>query len=266
MLLRRALSSASGLPRRLDGKVAIVTASTDGIGLSIARRLAADGANVMISSRKRSNVESAVKTLQSEFGDKIAGQRCHVGHAEHRQSLLDMTIQRWGGVDILVSNAAVNPYFGMTIDCPEEAWDRIFDTNVKASFLLSKLCVPEIRKRGGGNVVFVSSIAAYTPIPGLGPYSISKTALLGLTKALSSELACDSIRVNCVCPGVVKTKFSSALTETDSVAEEIMRDIPQQRFGEPSDIAGTVSFLCSEDASYITGESIVVSGGMKSRL
>ena len=189
----------------------------------------------MLSSRKEANVQRALEEL-AEFGsDRVAGVSCHVGKADDRKRLLSETLKRFGGrVDFLVSNAASNPFFGHTLDCSEDAWDKIFDTNLKAAFLLTKEIVPTMLKTGGGSIVFTSSIGAYTPLAvtinsyflytykqmafkpcmfkGLGPYSVSKTALLGLAKALSAELAPNGIRVNCVAPGVVPTKFASAVS------------------------------------------------------
>lgn len=250
---------------KLSGKIAVVTASTDGIGFSIAQNLARHGAKVMISSRKEANVAKAVAELESE-GLEVAGRVCHVGKAGDRESLLSNTVDRFGGLDILVSNAAVNPYFGPTLGCPEEAWDKIFDVNIKSAFLLFKSCVPLFEARGGGSAVFVSSIGGFVPIPALGPYSVSKTALFGLTKALASEVAQDNIRVNCIAPGIVKTKFASALTDNDDIAEKVLENVPLNRFAKPDEMGGVVSFLVSDEASYVTGETIVLAGGMSSRL
>ncbi|XP_060031293.1 dehydrogenase/reductase SDR family member 4 isoform X2 [Erinaceus europaeus] len=171
-----------------------------------------------------------------------------------------------GGVDILVSNAAVNPFFGNLMDVTEEVWDKILEINVKAAALLTKAVVPEMEKRGGGSVVIVASIAGYSPFPGLGPYNVSKTALLGLTKNLAIELAQRNIRVNCLAPGLIQTSFSSVFWK-DKAREESMKEFMRiSRIGKPEDCAGIVSFLCSEDASYINGETIVVGGGTPSRL
>ncbi|XP_076449875.1 dehydrogenase/reductase SDR family member 4-like [Babylonia areolata] len=251
--------------KKLAGKVAIVTASTEGIGLAIARRLCQDGAKVMISSRKQKNVDGAVTQLRNESLD-VAGVVCHVANKEHRARLIEETVSKFGGIDILVSNAAANPYFGTLLDTPEAAWDKIFDTNVKATFFLCKDVVPYLEKRGGGSIVLVSSRAGFVPETTIGAYSISKTALLGLTKALAPELASSNIRVNCLAPGLIKTKFSKALWESDSTLEEIHRGIPMHRAGVPEECAGVVSFMVSEDSSYMTGETIVVSGGLSSRL
>ncbi|XP_036893346.1 dehydrogenase/reductase SDR family member 4 isoform X4 [Sturnira hondurensis] len=259
--------ASSKVARRdpLSNKVALVTASTDGIGLAIARRLAQDGAHVVISSRKQQNVDRTVAALQGE-GLSVTGTVCHVGKAEDRERLVAMAVKLLGGIDILVSNAAVNPFFGNLMDVTEEVWDKILDINVKATALMTKAVVPEMEKRGGGSIVIVTSIAAYTPLPGLGPYNVSKTALVGLTKNLAIELAQRNIRVNALAPGLIKTNFSQVLWMDKAKEENIKEALRIRRLGKPEDCAGIVSFLCSEDASYITGETVVVGGGAPSHL
>ncbi|XP_044735950.1 dehydrogenase/reductase SDR family member 4-like [Chrysoperla carnea] len=250
---------------RLSGKVAVVTASTDGIGYAIARRLAQEGAKVMVSSRKEKKVNETVQKLTNE-GLSVAGQVCHVSNAEHRQSLFKNTKEKFGGIDILVSNAAANPSVGSVLDCDEPSWDKIFDVNVKSSFLLAKEVLPYLRERKGGSIIFVSSIAGLQPFQLLGAYSVSKTALLGLTKAAAESLATENIRVNCLAPGIIETKFSSAITDNEISRNASLEKIPMQRFGTIEEMGGVVAFLVSDDASYITGETIVASGGMQSRL
>ncbi|XP_043411786.1 dehydrogenase/reductase SDR family member 4 isoform X1 [Prionailurus bengalensis] len=259
--------ASSGMARQgpLANKVALVTASTDGIGFAIARRLARDGAHVVVSSRKQQNVDRAVAALQGE-GLSVVGTVCHVGKAEDRERLVATAVNLHGGIDILVSNAAVNPFFGNIMDATEEMWDKILNINVKATALMTKAVVPELEKRGGGSVVIVASIAAYTPFPGLGPYNVSKTALLGLTKNLAKELVQRNIRVNCLAPGLIKTSFSRVLWMDKEREESIKETMQITRIGKPDECAGIVSFLCSEDASYITGETVVVGGGTPSRL
>ncbi|XP_060575584.1 dehydrogenase/reductase SDR family member 4-like [Ruditapes philippinarum] len=249
---------------KLTGKVAIVTASSDGIGLAIAQRLAEDGAKVMISSRKKQNVDKAVKELR-EKGLSVSGIVCHVAKKEHRQKMIEQTVNEFGGIDLLVSNAAVNPIFGPILDSNEDAWDKIFEVNVKSTFFLIKEVVPYIEKRGGGSVVIVSSNAGYTPSEVMGAYSISKTALIGMTKVLVPQLASMNIRVNCIAPGVIKTRFSETLWKNE-FSKEFMGRIPLKRFGEVQECAGIVSFYLSNDAAYITGETTVISGGMSGRL
>ncbi|KAJ8964515.1 hypothetical protein NQ314_004810 [Rhamnusium bicolor] len=250
--------------KRLYGKIAVVTASTDGIGLAIAQRLAQEGAKVIISSRKENNVQEAVKKLCSE-GLDVKGLVCHVSKAADRQKLFEEA-HKIGGLDILVSNAAVNPEVGDVLDCSENSWDKIFEVNVKSSFLLAKEAVPLLRQSKAGRIIFISSIAGFQPFDLLGAYSVSKTALLGLTKAAALQLAPDDITVNCIAPGVIKTKFSSALTSNEDAELEILSRIPLNRLGKPHDISGAVAFLASDDGAYITGENIVIAGGMASRL
>ncbi|XP_040272821.1 dehydrogenase/reductase SDR family member 4-like [Bufo bufo] len=252
-------------PRKLEGKVALVTASSEGIGLAIARRLAQDGARVLVSSRKQQNVDKAVQELKRE-GLDVEGTVCHVGKDEDRVKLVNTAVQKFGGIDILVSNAAVNPFFGNILDSTDEVWEKILDINVKATFLLVKLVVPKMLERGGGSIVIVSSVGGFMPFPALGPYSVSKTALLGLTKALAPELTPLNIRVNCLAPGLIRTKFSYALWKDESVLDQLKVKLGISRIGEPEECAGAVSFLCSPDASYVTGETIVVAGGGQSRL
>lgn len=198
--------------RRLEGKICVVTASSDGIGFAIAKRLGAEGAKVVVSSRKQSNVDEAVKTLKDQGINDVLGVTCHVAKESDRKKLFDQTIKKFGGIDILVSNAAVNPSVGSVLDSSEEVWDKIFDVNVKSSYLLAKEVKPYILQRGGGSIVFISSIGGYQPFDLLGAYSVSKTALFGLTKAAALECVRDNIRVNCVAPGVIETKFSSAVS------------------------------------------------------
>uniref|UniRef100_A0A665V3K3 Dehydrogenase/reductase SDR family member 4-like n=1 Tax=Echeneis naucrates TaxID=173247 RepID=A0A665V3K3_ECHNA len=249
----------------LAGKVAIVTASTDGIGLAAAQALGKRGAHVVVSSRKQTNVDKAVALLQGQ-NIQVTGTTCNVGEGKEREKLVQMTLEKCGGIDILVSNAAVNPFFGNIMDSTEDVWDKILSVNVKSSFLMTKLVVPHMEKRGGGNVVFVSSVAGYQPMQALGPYSVSKTALLGLTRALAPDLAQSNIRVNCVAPGVIKTRFSSALWQNEDIMDEFKKQLSIKRIGEPEEIGGVIAFLCSDEASYITGETITVTGGINCRL
>ncbi|KAK9743627.1 hypothetical protein QE152_g8422 [Popillia japonica] len=251
--------------RRLVGKTAIVTASTDGIGLGIAQRLGQEGANVVISSRKQKNVDAAVEKLKAK-GLKVVGITCHVAKAEDRQKLYEHAEATFGGIDILISNAATNPTMGAVLDCEESAWDKIFEVNVKASYLLAKEVLPYFNKKNGGKIIFVSSVGGYHPSELLGAYSVSKTALLGLTKAAAIQLAKDNIQVNCLAPGIVQTKFADALTSSEVARSEALFRIPLNRFGTPSDMGAAVAFLASDDANYITGETIVVAGGMASKL
>ncbi|XP_070574115.1 dehydrogenase/reductase SDR family member 4-like [Ptychodera flava] len=260
----RMVSTSVGATK-FDGKVAVVTASTDGIGFAIAKKLARDGARVMISSRKQANVDKALEKLKSENLD-VSGMVCHVGKAEDRTKLFRTTAEHYGGIDMLVSNAAVNPQYGSIFETTEPVWDKLFDINVKCGFFLAKEAVSYMEKRGGGAIVFVSSIGGYNPFELIAPYSITKTAVIGMVKAMAPACSKINIRVNGIAPGVIETKFAGALVNDDAVRKEIESDILLGRIGQPDECAGAVSFLCSDDASYVTGETLVIAGGTRSRL
>ncbi|KMQ84262.1 dehydrogenase reductase sdr family member 4 [Lasius niger] len=221
----------------------------------------------MISSRKESNVKNAVEELRSE-GLQVSGVVCHVGKAEDRKNLIEKTEAEFGGLDILVSNAALNPADGQMFNNTEEVWDKIFDVNVKSTFLLMKESLPLLKrnKSFSPSIITISSIAAYLYYKSLGIYSISKTALLSLTKVSAMELAHYGIRVNCIAPGIIKTKFSTQLYDTQEAYDYSMSFISMKRFGMSEEVASVAAFLASDDASYITGETIVASGGTSSRL
>ncbi|XP_032449374.1 dehydrogenase/reductase SDR family member 2, mitochondrial-like isoform X4 [Lynx canadensis] len=255
----RMTSRGIGQKGILANRVAVVTGSTDGIGFAIARRLARDGAHVVVSSRKQQNVDRAVAALQGE-GLSVVGTVCRVGKAEDRERLVATVVEHCGGLDFLVCSAGVNPLVGSTLGASEQVWDKILEVNVKAPALMLSQLLPHMEKRGSGAVILVSSISAYVPHVELGPYNISKTALLGLTRTLSLELAPKGIRVNCLVPGVIKTDFSKVVYKNEVFWNNFKEDHKVQRIGQPEDCAGLVSFLCSPDASYITGENIAVAG------
>jgi len=251
-------------PKYLANRVAIVTASTKGIGFAIAKRLGFDGASVVVSSRKLENVQNAVTALRME-GINCEGIKCHVAEKEDRKKLIDFTLDKFGKLDILVSNAAANPHIGDLMSVDETQWEKLLAVNVKSAFLLTQEAVPHLEKTGNGNIVFVSSIAGYSPLDGIGAYSVMKTALIGINKTLSQSLASRKIRVNAIAPGIIRTDFSRMLT--DNMEKDLVdRVIPIGRFGEAEECAGAVSFLVSDEASYMTGETIGVNGGMQARL
>jgi len=265
-----AVSNSGGKARWAEGKVALVTGATLGIGYSIAERLGLSGAHVVICSRSQKNVDTAVQSLQAK-GIKVTGLAIHVGTSEARSKLVRAAVDAAGKIDILVSNVAVNPVFGPMIQTTDEkSWDKIFDVNVKSHFFLVKEVLPHMPK--GGSVLIISSYAGYTPSPMLGAYSVSKTSLISLTKVLGTELASRGIRVNGIAPGVIQTKFSEMLWKHDAPGTDLTNPgegkqaIPLGRYGVPDEIGSLGCFLCSDDASYITGETIVAAGGVQSRL
>ncbi|XP_065830178.1 dehydrogenase/reductase SDR family member 4-like [Oscarella lobularis] len=250
--------------KKLAGKVAVVTASTEGIGFAIARRLAVDGAKVVISSRKQENVKRCVQQFQEE-NLEVTGIPCHVGKSTDRENLIKKAIDAYGKLDILVSNAAVNPVFGHVLNTSDEVWTKLFDVNVISAASLTGLAAPHIEAAGGGTIIYISSIAGFSSFEGLGPYSVTKTALIGLTKVMARELG-PAIRVNCIAPGLIKTRFSQALWSIPEEKEKFEQQLPLKRIGTTADVSGLASFLCSDESSYITGETIVAAGGALSRL
>ncbi|GMT12332.1 hypothetical protein PFISCL1PPCAC_3629, partial [Pristionchus fissidentatus] len=256
---------------RFEGKVVIVTAATQGIGYAIAERLAQEGAAVVISSRKEKNVQEAVSSLRASGCKRVEGVVCHIGKAEDRENLVKFTLSKFGRIDVLVNNHGINPIFGDILDVDEAMWDRLFETNVKNGWQMSKLVIPHMKKIGGGSIIFNSSYSAYkTPAMGIAAYAITKTAMLALVKALAGTLAKDNIRVNGIAPGIIKTKMSAAMWDNGEKSGEdniiSASEIMLGRLGVPEECGGTVAFLASDDASYITGETILVAGGVQSRL
>ncbi|KAI6171684.1 hypothetical protein M3Y98_00889500 [Aphelenchoides besseyi] len=255
---------------RLEDRVAVITAGTQGIGLAIAERLGHEGAKLVVSSRKQKNVDEAVEYLVKSGLDekKVAGITCHIGNAEDRDKLLQFALDKFYRIDILINNAGINPYYGDLMGISEEAWDKTFDLNCKAAFVLTQKVAPIMAKTGGGNIIFNASIGAYKPHPKLAVYGVTKTVLLAMTKAFAQGLAPMNIRVNCVAPGVIETRFSQAIwdpkVKKPELSEEAKNDMG--RNGSPHEVASAVAYLVSDDASYVTGETHVVSGGVGARL
>ncbi|KAH9798076.1 Short-chain dehydrogenase/reductase SDRA [Citrus sinensis] len=250
------------MAKRFQGKVAIVTASTQGIGFGIAERLGLEGASVVVSSRKQKNVDEAVVKLKAR-GIEVIGVVCHVSNGQQRKNLINQTIEKFGKIDVVVSNAAANPSVDSILQTKESVLDKLWDINVKSSILLLQDAAPHLQK--GSSVVLISSIAGYQPQSSMAMYGVTKTALLGLTKALAAEMAPDT-RVNCVAPGFVPTHFAEYITSNDGVRQTIEQNTLLNRLGTTRDMAAAAAFLASDDASYITGETLVVAGGMPSRL
>lgn len=252
----------ASLGRRFQGKVAIVTASTQGIGFGIAERLGLEGAAVVISSRRQRNVDEAVGQLKKK-GIEVLGLVCHVSNAEHRKNLVKKTIEKYGKIDVVVLNAAANPSIDGILEMKEAVLDKLWDINVKTSILLLQEAAPHLTK--GSSVVFVSSVAGYYPSQGLAMYGVTKTALLGLTKALASEMAPDT-RVNCIAPGFVPTHFASYLVSDEGKRQALEEKTLLGRLGTTQDMGAAVAYLASDDAGYVTGETLVIAGGMPSKL
>lgn len=251
-----------GTGRRFQGKVAVVTASTQGIGFAIAERLGLEGASVVVSSRRQKNVEEAVEKLRAK-GIDVLGVACHVSSREQRRDLIQKTVNKYGGIDILVSNAAANPTVNPIVEVPEPVLDKLWEVNVKATILLVQDAAAHLSQES--SIIIISSIAAYSPEASMAMYGVTKTALLGLTKALAAEMA-PNTRVNTVAPGFVPTHFADFLVRNEDIKNSIEERILLGRLGKTTDMASAVAFLASSDASFITGETLVVAGGLPSRL
>ncbi|VFQ44020.1 SDR family oxidoreductase [Desulfoluna butyratoxydans] len=245
----------------LEGKTALVTGASRGIGEAISMALAEAGATVVLSSRKIEGLE-AVKAKIEAAGGTAHAVACHTGDLEQIAHLTAEVKRLCGGLDILVNNAAANPHFGPMVDAEEWAWDKIFDVNLKGPFFLIRNAAPLMKERGGGAIVNVASVNGVRPAFFQGVYSVSKAGMIAMTQALAKEMAPDNIRVNALLPGLTDTKFASAITRNEDIMKEVNRQIPAGRVAEPSEMAGAVLYLVSDAASYVTGSSLVVDGGM----
>jgi NAD(P)-dependent dehydrogenase (short-subunit alcohol dehydrogenase family) len=243
----------------LGGKVALVTGSTRGIGKSIAEELARAGARVAVSSRKADACEEVRKEFEKK-GFEVLAQPCNVSRKEELQALVDATTAKWGRVDIVVANAASNPYYGPLTAIPDEAFDKIFANNVKSVLWLAAMTLPGMKE--GGSFIVVGSIGGLLANTVIGAYGISKAADHHLVRNLAAEWGPKNVRVNAIAPGLVKTEFARALWEDDKRRNERIEATPLRRLGEPRDIGGIAVFLASDAAAFITGQCIVADGGV----
>jgi dehydrogenase/reductase SDR family member 4 len=244
----------------LEGKVALITGASKGIGFGIAEIFAAAGAKVVISSRKQEALDEMASLLNSK-GYEVTGIACNVGNMEDLPLLVEKAVEKYGTIDILVNNAATNPVFGPVHETSLEAFDKIMNVNVKASFELSRLCFPYLRKSSGASVINISSIGGISPEHGLGIYSVSKAALISLTKVFAKEWGDANIRVNVICPGLIQTKFSEALWSNEKIMSMIMKQLAIKRAGTSEEIGAMALFLASSASSYTTGGVFTADGG-----
>jgi dehydrogenase/reductase SDR family protein 4 len=244
----------------LKGMVAIVTGASKGIGEAIARGLAAFGARVVLSSRKLEAVEAAAKGIREQGGEAVAV-AAHMGEPAAIRGLVEKTVEAFGGIDVVVNNTATNPVYGPLLQTDDGVFEKIMAVNVRGPLELAKLAHPHLLRRGGGSVINVSSIGGLSPEPLLGLYSVSKAALISLTKVMAQEWGRDKIRANVICPGLVRTKFSAALWQNEPVLKEFVRTLPLGRIAEPEEMVGLALFLAGPASSYCTGGVYVADGG-----
>ena len=244
----------------LTDKVAIITGASRGIGFAIARSFALAGAKVVLASRKQDALDQAAEKIRTEGGDVIPF-AAHTGDPEAVRVLIAACVEKYGGVDILVNNAATNPHFGPLMTSEESHWDKILDVNLKGYFRMAKACLESMRERGGGKIINIASVAGLQHQQGMGIYGISKAGVLMLTRTLAVELAADNIQVNAIAPGFIQTKFSQVLWETPEIHQEIIAQVPQKRMGQPEDVAGLALYLASPASGFTTGAIMLVDGG-----
>ena len=245
----------------ITGKVAIVTGASRGIGQTIAEQLAAAGAKVVMSSRKLEGVSEAANAIKANGGEAL-GVAAHNGDKSALQALAQTAIDTYGGVDILVNNAATNPHFGPLLDAEDSLWQKTIEVNLMGNVWLTQMVVPVMRARGGGKIINMASINALRPGRMQGIYSMTKAAVISLTQTLAMELAEFNITVNAVAPGLVQTKFARAIWDNDYLLDPILERTPLKRMGQPKDIAGIVVYLASPASDFATGQVYVVDGGL----
>ncbi len=245
----------------LSGQVAVITGSSKGIGRAIAERMAEHGARVVVSSRRAEACEIVATGIRDRGGEALTIP-CNIGRKDELQGLVDQAYAAWGRIDVLVCNAAVNPHFGPSIGIPDDAWDRIMASNIRSNHWLCNMVLPGMAERGGGSIVVVSSIAGLRGSTNLGAYGISKAADMQLVRNLAVEWGPRGVRANCIAPGLVRTDFARALWEDAANLRRRTRDTPLRRIGEPDEIAGAAVFLAGAAGRFMTGQTVVIDGGV----
>ncbi|HEU4412455.1 MAG TPA: glucose 1-dehydrogenase [Polyangiaceae bacterium] len=245
----------------LEGKVAIVTGASRGIGEAVARAFADAGARVVLAARKVEPLQNVADSIKASGGQAIA-LGCHAGQPEQLRALLDGTIERFGKVDVLVNNAATNPYFGPLLGVDEGAYAKTFEVNLKGYFEAARLVAGHLIGRGaGGSIINVASVVGLGAAPLQGVYAMTKAAVISMTKTLAYELGGNNVRVNAIAPGLVKTRFASALIDNPDIVARVVAHTPLGRYATPEEIAGAALYLASDAASFVTGHTLVVDGG-----
>ncbi|MBB3994944.1 NAD(P)-dependent dehydrogenase (short-subunit alcohol dehydrogenase family) [Sulfitobacter undariae] len=246
----------------LTGKVALLTGASKGMGFEMAKGLAENGATVIISSRTQEDLDVAAKAINDAVGAQRAhGVAANIVHEDSLQALVDKTHEIAGPIDIVVGNAGVNPYYGPIAEITNKAYERTMNANVQSNLWLARMVAPDMAAKGGGSMMFTSSIGAFKPSDTLGTYGVSKLALIGLVRNLAMELGPQGIRFNAICPGLIKTDFARELWDKPGIEEKYSKSIPLRRLGNPDDFAGLAVFLASDASKYMTGQALTVCGG-----
>jgi len=247
----------------LSGKVAVVTGSTKGIGRAIAERMAEHGARVVISSRKPGPCDEVAAAINAEHGaGRAIAVPANISSKQDLQHLVDETLRQFGRIDVLVCNAASNPVYGPMSGVGDEAFRKVLDNNILSNHWLIQMVAPQMVGRRDGSIIIVSSIGGLRGSPVIGVYCISKAADMQLARNMAVELGPHNVRVNCIAPGLIKTDFARALWEDDAMLERRTSSTPLRRIGVPDEIAGAAVFLASRAGSFVTGQSLVVDGGV----
>ena len=245
----------------LTGRVAIVTGASRGIGKAIAEAYARAGAKVVLASRKQNALDEAAEAIRS-FGGEATGIAAHNGDKDALYALVERTVAHYGGLDILVNNAATNPHFGSLLEAADSYWQKTIEVNLMGNVWLSQAAVKAMRAKGGGKIINVASIVGLTPGRYQGIYSITKAGVISLTKTLAVELGADNIQVNAIAPGLVQTKFAQALWGNPELLDQVLARTPAGRIGQPRDIAGAALYLASAASDFTTGAVFVLDGGV----
>jgi NAD(P)-dependent dehydrogenase (short-subunit alcohol dehydrogenase family) len=246
----------------LSGKRALITGSTKGIGKAIAKRFAEHGAKVVISSRKEDMCINIRDEINNKFPDSAISIPCNINEKKELENLVNKTNSSFGGIDILVCNAALNPFFGSSMDIPDDAFDKILSANIKSNHWLSNMVLPQMIERKEGSIIVISSIGGLKGSEMLGAYSISKAADMQLVRNIAVEQGPNNIRANCISPGIIKTRFAKALWDNPEILKNTTSKAPLRRIGAPDEVAGAAIFLASDAGSFTTGQNIVIDGGV----
>ena len=244
----------------LAGRVAIVTGASRGIGEAIARGMAEQGATVVLASRTQAALDTVAQSI-TDAGGKAVPIACHTGRPETIEGLFQRVLADLGRVDILVNNAATNPYFGPTVDAPESVFDKTFEVNVKGYFLMAQRAGRLMVRQGKGSIINIASIVGVSPAPLQGIYSMTKAAVIMLTKVFAKELGGAGVRCNAICPGLTETKFAKVLIDTKEIYDSFVQQIPGGRHAQPSELVGAAIYLASDASSYTNGAIIPCDGG-----